>query len=148
MQVKLRILNVFQIWQFHNGILDGERMTKEYYCKMFLQTSVSEEDRKLLLIDRNHYNINNFDNEGNYESHSLATKDFEEALIDSITPLKGNSYCVLDSVDTYSPSFEAKYSDITNKNHAWVRATVDIYVPKSETEPHFAFFIHSSNKLR
>lgn len=138
----LIILNVFQIWQFHIGILDGERMTKEYYFKIFLKTSASFEDRNFMLIDRAYYNINNFENEGNYESHSLATKDFEEALIDSITPIKGNSYCVLDSVDTYSPSFEAKYSDITNKDHAWVRATVDIYVPKSETEPHFAFVIH------
>ncbi|MBN2728978.1 MAG: glycosyltransferase family 39 protein [Bacteroidales bacterium] len=142
----LIFLNIFQIWQFHNGILDGERMTKEYYLKIFLKTNVDEADKKLLLIDRSYYNINNFDNEAEYTGHTISTLDFEESNIDSIAPLHGLSYCILDSIDTYSPKFEARHSELTKKDHAWVRATIDIYVPKSNREPHFAFVIHFTHK--
>ncbi len=50
--IGLLFLNLLQTWQYTNGIIDTERMTKAYYWKTFLRTSVSEEDRKLLESDR------------------------------------------------------------------------------------------------
>jgi hypothetical protein len=44
----LLFLNLFQTWQYSNGIIDSERMNKAYYWKTFLRTSVSEEDKKLI----------------------------------------------------------------------------------------------------
>lgn len=41
-------LNQFQWWQFKNYILDDYCMTKEYYWKSFLKTSVTLEDKKLM----------------------------------------------------------------------------------------------------
>jgi hypothetical protein len=45
-------LNIYQSRQYGNNILDGHRMTKDYYWTIFLRNYALEEDRKLLLVDR------------------------------------------------------------------------------------------------
>ena len=45
-------LNQFQWWQLNNYILEPYRTTKAYYLATFLKTTVSEEDKKLLLVNR------------------------------------------------------------------------------------------------
>lgn len=49
-------LSVFQSFQYFEGIIDNERMTKDYYWRVFGKTSANELDRSLLEIDRNDVN--------------------------------------------------------------------------------------------
>ncbi len=48
----LIILNLFQTWQILHGVLHPSRMTRAYYFTIFGKTSVSEEDKKLLIVER------------------------------------------------------------------------------------------------
>jgi hypothetical protein len=49
-------LSVFQSFQYFQGIIDNERMTKDYYWSVFGKTSANDLDRSLLEIDRNDVN--------------------------------------------------------------------------------------------
>jgi hypothetical protein len=145
--VFLVFLNFFQIWQFHVGILDGDRMTREYYFSTFLSTSASDKEKKLLLIDRRRYEINNFDNEQEYNSRILIKKGFEDGvIIDSIAPAEGARYCQLDSPDTYSPVIEVPYSELTKKDHAWLRVRVKIFPVTPPDSLKVALVLHFSHK--
>ena len=45
-------LNVFQVWQFENGLIHSQRMTKEYYWNAFGKTAYEQTNRSLLDVDR------------------------------------------------------------------------------------------------
>ena len=44
-------LNIFQTYQYHRGILHHDRITKDYYWRVFLKLEATEEDRTLLISD-------------------------------------------------------------------------------------------------
>jgi hypothetical protein len=141
--VFLVFLNIFQIWQFNSGIIDGERMTKEYYEKIFLKSSVDPEDEKLLLINRGYCNEMGFYNEQEYVGKHLKTEGFENGgLIDSIAPAKGSRYCILDSSSIYSQAIEMSYADITNNDHAWLRVHVRVFPVTAPDSMKFALVLH------
>ena len=60
-------LNLFQTWQFNNFIFDGYTMTKEYYWKTFLKTSVAPEDRKFREVVRDFLPVDVLSNPHDYE---------------------------------------------------------------------------------
>lgn len=138
-------LNVFQIWQFHTGILSGDRMTKDYYKKIFLRTSVSDEDRKLMLLDRWYYELNGFDNEQEYTGKIIKTLGFEDGgVIDSIPAIEGTRYCILDKADSYSPVIDIPYDNLTTKDHAWLRIRVKVFPVTRTDSDRFALVMHFS----
>lgn len=142
----LIFLNIFQIWQFHSGIIDGERMTREYYSRIFLSTHATDEDRKYLLLDRYYYYVNGFDNEYEYNSRLYKTDGFENgATFDSIAPAQGSSYCILDSADTYSPVIESTYSELTQRDHAWLRVRVKLFPVSPPDSMKIAIVTHFSH---
>jgi hypothetical protein len=61
-------LSIFQSFQYFEGIIDNERMTKDYYWSVFGRTSADQLDRSLLEIDRNDVNWN----QSILANHSLA----------------------------------------------------------------------------
>lgn len=124
----LLLLNIFQVWQFHHGIIDGERMTRDYYSRIFLSTHATDQDRKYLLLDRYYYYMTGFDNEKEYQSRLFKNDVLENgAIFDSIAAAQGSSYCILDSPDTYSPVIEATYDKLTQRDHAWLRVRVKLF---------------------
>lgn len=130
-------LNQFQNWQLRKGILNGDRMTPSYYFKTFGKTSVSKEDKKLLLVNRFFGGKKEiFYNESKYDKRVIYLNDFEKAnpkhICDSISH-SGNSSIKMDASFSFSPSYKAKYKDITNEYFAWVRASVWVY-PLSKIE--------------
>ena len=44
-------LNLFQVYQYNNGILHYDKNTWEYYKRIYWRTSVSEDDKKYLQTD-------------------------------------------------------------------------------------------------
>lgn len=141
----LVFLNIFQIWQFHVGIIDGERMTKEYYEKIFLRTTVSDEDRKLMLLDRWDCELNGFGNEQEYSSKMIKTNGFEDGgMLDSVPAAEGTRYCILDKADSYSPVIDIPYNDLTTKDHAWLRVRVKVFPLSLSDTDRFALVMHFS----
>lgn len=133
----LTLLNLFQFWQFRNGILDGERMTKAYYWKVFGRTSVPKGARDLLLVERQATAYEKMPSDTSHLKRSIL---FESWLgTDSIQTNQqmiawpDESYervAQLDSANIYTVPFEVAMEDVTKKEYAWLRISAEIYVPE------------------
>ena len=131
-------LNLFKIYQLSIGVIDGSRMTREYYLKTFFKTQVSDEDRELLLIKRSETNKDDFINPGKYQRINLGLVDYEDLkekgkknIEDSIV-FKGRYSLKLDSSNIFSEPIRMRYSDITSGDHAWIRAGVNVFPTSQE----------------
>jgi hypothetical protein len=118
-------LNQVQWWQLRNYILDPYRTTKDYYWATFLKTSVTEEERQLLLVNRDFTGNDNFSDSLNYSEKTLLTEDF-----------KGKKGGVL-----FSPAGEEftlpqriPYFEITERDHSWIAISFD-YKTDNAGEP-------------
>lgn len=131
----LLLLNLFQTWQFNKGILNGERITKAYYFRVFGKTSVSKEDEKLLLVERSTETIEIIPTKEKFETKILANYDWDnpkESELKNWAPFGYNSKggMILDENTEFSEGINLKYNEITDKEYAWIRASVRIFVPK------------------
>lgn len=130
-------LNVFQTTQFHKGIIHGARMTKDYYFATFGKLDeVSEDTKKLLLINRSFDGKEQFENLSEYQLSKIQKLDFENSdKRDTSIAYLGNASIKLDSNINFSPNLELKYSEITEKDHAWIRISAWIY-PTQDLNKH------------
>ncbi len=127
------LLNLFQTWQFNNYVLDAFGTTKAYYFAVFGKTKISPDTRKLLSMQRPFKGDAVFTDPGNYISHILFEENFEttnpsEGLAYSTTPENGKSLRVDENIH-YSPEFKIRYKKITDADHLWIRAKIDILLP-------------------
>jgi hypothetical protein len=141
--------NGFQIWQLRHGILDASRMTGAYYFATFGKTEVTDEQKKLLIIERPSTSREFFTDEENYEKRELAflgfeKKDYDEGIrqahYDSMVFNSGKYSFRLDSNWGYSPNYDIKFKDLTKKDHVWVHASVNIF-PTSDIHAHDALLV-------
>jgi hypothetical protein len=126
------LLNLFQTWQWAHGIIDRTRMTKAYYFATFGKTSFTEADRKLLLIERPTDAVDAFQNESDYKKSDAAYFDFEKTpegdmMLSTDTVFAGKSSLRMDSQRPFSTAFEMPFSELTSKDHAWIRAEVRVF---------------------
>jgi len=124
----LILLNIFQSWQFHKGIIHADRMTKAYYCAVFGKTSAKPEYAELLLVNRAFEGMEHFDNEDDYIEKSLYETDV-----------------VLSEPQMSSPMFEIPYSEITQQDHAWILVTADVLSDPEFIPEQFRLIIHFSH---
>jgi len=126
-------LNVFQSYQVQYGIINGSRMSKDYYWKVFLKTKATEEDKKLLLIKRPETSKEKLENESDYNKRLLATFSFEEPeqykekYYDTTNVRSGKLALRMDSTYRFSPALRVRYKDLTDDYYAWIRITAWIY---------------------
>ena len=114
-------LNQFQWWQLRNFILDPYRTTKEYYWATFLRTSVSDEDRALLSINRDFTGIMKFENRADYTKKLLFQEDFEASSYEgAIKDSTGNTFLRLAEDQSYALTQEIAFAQLTQKEHVWV----------------------------
>jgi hypothetical protein len=142
------LLNLFQTWQYLVAIMPEERMTSAYYKAIFLKTHVTAEDAKLMEIERSYgENEMPFD-ENNYNKRTLAYYNFETINssfvdpihIDTTHSLSPPNSCRLDKDFIYSPGINIPYGDLTNKDHAWIRATLH-YFPVNDLKDNKALLV-------
>lgn len=126
-------LNLFQTWQYTNAIIDCSRMTRAYYWKIFGKTIVTENDRKLLLIDRSYSGKFVIENEENFDKSRLEYLDFEDGdkrykdLYSTKVSYSGSYSVKLDKLKNFSPDIHKKYKQITDKEYAYIRASAWVY---------------------
>ena len=127
--------NLFQMVQFDKGVLHASRMTKEYYFAVFGKLSVTDSDKELLLINRDFQNGEVFENEEEYHGEELGYFSFDDGSFDS-KHLSYSGCCsfVMSKNVPYSPYIEAKYSDLTEKDHVWVRISAYVYPVSQDIE--------------
>lgn len=141
----LVLLNLFQTWQWVHGIIDRTRMSREYYFAVFAKTSVTEDDRKLLLVERSTEQFQELKNEPDYNKRALAVFDFEgekynDRPLSKDTVHSGNAAMRMDSKHQYSPGYETTFHQLIAHDHAWLRVGVWVY-PLQEVEPGMASLV-------
>jgi hypothetical protein len=126
-------LNLFQTWQFENRILSKDRMTRAYYFAIFGKTSVSKEDEKLLLVYRTPEPDEYFENENGYTQKVLYQNNFDENKNKKLLNDSSGVF-LLDEKNNFSPGLKLPYHEITETDHAWIRASAKIFVPEGYDE--------------
>ncbi|MBN2893085.1 MAG: glycosyltransferase family 39 protein [Bacteroidales bacterium] len=139
----LLFLNVFQTIQYHKGIIDGDRMTRKYYFSVFGKMNVDKQKLdKLLLVNRN-FDGNNSFNENDYTSYIFVIQDFEkDNNADSNFAYNGEKSFRLDSLSRFSPKIEANYSELTNKEHIWIKTTAFVFAKEDFEKNPFSLVTH------
>lgn len=128
----LLAFNLFQTWQWATGILDKTRMTKEYYFATLLKTEVTEADRQLLLIERPTDANEKLKNESKYSKRTAMILTFDDSSdqnlsLNSDTAFEGKASLKLTKQHPFSPALEMAYSEITSKDHAWIRLSAMVF---------------------
>lgn len=140
-------LNLFQSFQYYTGTLNGDRMTKAYYFKTFGKINANDEDRKLLLVNRFFDGKELFVNDGSY----IKTKEFnidrlQNIRYDSLTEIDNSTSNKLSADSIYSPGIEMPYSEVTTKDHAWLRISAWVYPVVDVVENRFCFVTQFTHK--
>jgi len=120
------LLNIFQTWQWTQGILSKERMTRPYYEAVFGKTKVTDATERLLLVERPLSSEEHFTDEANYTARDLFISTFED---------RPDSVFHLTPEDPYSPGPDVPYETITQKDHAWIRTSARLWVGESGQDP-------------
>lgn len=120
------VLNLFQTWQFYDGIISKQRMTMAYYFKTFGRIDVSDEDKKLLLVKRSTETLEVFVDSADYHSRLIFDGDFSKEKYNDIAD---SGIIVLSDSRPYSPGVDLKFREITKKDHAWIVAEAEVFIP-------------------
>jgi len=131
----LVLLNLFQTWQFEKGIISKERMTRAYYFAVFGKTSVHENHRKLLLVDRSTTETDVFANKDDYKKTRLFFSGYEDQDNSGNIAFEGSGSYMLTSSQAYLQATDIPYFNLTTHDHAWIEASVMIYVPEGANHP-------------
>jgi hypothetical protein len=123
-------LNQFQWWQYKNYILDPYRTTRAYYTATFLKTKVTDADRELLRVYRDFSGGMVFKDRDKYQESLLLTMDFSDSNIKGNMTEDGNNFYKMKEDQEFLPIFENPINEITQKDHIWIKASMDIRFPK------------------
>jgi hypothetical protein len=127
------IINLTQAYKIANGVIDGSRMTKDYYLATFFKMESSPADRELLLVDRTEETREYFSDEDKYQKRNFTVMDFDnmsrddDPYVEDSIVFRGKYSYRLDSLNLWSPALKVPYKDITSEDHAWIRLGVQIY---------------------
>ena len=119
------VLNLFQTWQFETGIIDKDRMTRDYYWAIFGKTNT---DRKkldpLLLVERSSETKEVFADFDRYTMRRIFSTP-PQSVHDTAQALKlfGNN--------AFLSGPDLAYHQITDKDHAWIHAQVEYFIPET-----------------
>jgi hypothetical protein len=130
----LVVLNLFQMWQHHHGILDPYRTTKAYYWAIFGKTAVPAGAEQLKSIDRPFTQDQILSDPQNYRRMIVGRMDFEadvefQSERQSMDSAMGSRVFRLDGDVQFTPALTSTYGELTNADHAWVHASMRLKVP-------------------
>lgn len=130
--ITMLALNIFQSVQYYKGVLPGDRITKDYYFATFGSLTPDQELKdKLLLIDRFHPEKKDFHDKSKYRCKEIFYSDFEGT---DLKKFDGRGVFLINSSMTYSDPIRIKYRDITDKDHAFIKITANIYKTGSKSD--------------
>lgn len=117
--VALVVLNLFQTWQWRKGIIARERMTGPYYAAIFGRTQVPEGAEALLLVERPITEEEVLSDTTGYRHSILFRADYDD---------RPDSVFTLTDEEIYAPGPHVTYAELTDRDHAWLRASARLWV--------------------
>ena len=147
-------LNIFKVWQLKAGIIDGSRMTREYYFDSFFTTSLEKVNTDLLLVRRSVESIEHLENEEDFDHRILAFRDFENdddpntSLRDTSFAHSGKYSIRLHSGNAFSSPIKIPFNEITRNYYAWIRASMWVYRTDDTATDESLLIIHFDYKGR
>ena len=131
------VLNLFQTWQFFHWIIPDDRMTYEYYKRIFFKTKVTDEDKKYEEIERSFATTEEFKNPEEYHHHTIAFYNFDDAntsevpanVLDTSVVHSGKYSCRLSTDNMYCPNYHIDYDQLVpeSRDHVWLRLSLWYY---------------------
>jgi MFS family permease len=122
-------MNQFQWWQLRHYILDPYRTTKEYYWSIFLKTKITNEDRARMSIYRDFSGKMELSDMSPYMKFIILDDNFEDTGRDHVFSDESDSFYRLQQGQEFYLMFESEYKELTSKDHAWVKARIDVRYP-------------------
>lgn len=118
----LVLLNLFQTWQWNEGILPKDRITKAYYGAIFGRTVIPNGADTLLMVERETSSGEHFTDEARYTAHELCHFTFDDQ--------QDSSFLFTPEVP-WTPGPDVTFSELTKQDHAWLRASARLWVGDS-----------------
>jgi len=141
------VLNLFQTYQYKQGILHPDRMTKPYYLKIFGQTEKDNDAQELLLFDRDEAYSSKTIDSSDYRKTMQLTEDFENlAYHFSSSAHSGNKSEHLSKDHPYSVSLARPYDALTQKDRIWIKVSAWVYTKKVRANQQFYLVAHTDHK--
>lgn len=110
----LAVLNLFQTWQWNQGIISKERMTGAYYGAVFGRFSVPEGASRLQLVDRPLTEEEHLLDEGDYIKQLLYHNSYDE---------RPDGCFELSDETPFAPGPDVPFRELTSSDHAWLRVS-------------------------
>ena len=130
----LIILNLFQTWQFNNGILLKTNMTPDKYGLIFGRSSLTEiEKQQLKGVEPDE--CFQFQNENKFKKVVLSSFDFEDSNVPYNSDLErafvknGKQAFAMTSNARFSPLLRTFYKELKKGSSEGVRITVSVFAP-------------------
>ncbi len=121
----LLMFNVFQTWQYLNGLIHPTRMTRSAYESTLFKTKIPSGFNKMLLVDRN-TDPEKLIHEGNFTSRQIDFQDFENSGSQISDNFYESKAFVLSTEQPFSPKFEIAFKDLTKHYFAIVLLEADL----------------------
>lgn len=128
--VGLLSLNLFQSWQFLNGIIHTSRMTKPYYSSVFLKASIPKGATDKLLLDRSKTPEEILNSGKIFKNRELGFYDFEDVgIIPDTNFVKWSDGKVfeLNKQNPFSPHYQITYKDLNLNEYGILKITANVY---------------------
>ena len=107
-------------------------MTRAYYFRTFGKLSASDEDKKLLLIDRG-IDKSRFIPGDNYIKSTLGAFTFEDSndttRYSSRIAHEGKHSFMMNSNNQFSPGIDITYNNLSSKEYLWIFASAWVFIP-------------------
>ncbi len=126
------VLNLFQTWQYFNGIIHPDSMTKAYYQAVFGRvTPPTEEIESLLLVPRSLGGDDELKNPDDYYLYRTYEMNFEGSLLSvSGDSLKTDTreVVILTPENPFTPALEIPFNRLAMADHAFLKVRGTVFV--------------------
>ena len=121
--------NQFQIWQMEKGIIKGDRMTADYYFKVFGETKLDPDWENLLLVERSSDASDKDFDKNKFKVTNVINLSYEDSLFHCTDTISrgGNRSTFLTEEISYSRSINLSVKDITSSYYGWIEGEYWVY---------------------
>jgi len=144
------LLNLFQTWQYFNGIIHPDSMTKPYYKAVFGRISPPDEEMKSLLLVQRSLDVDDpFPNPEDYYLYRTFEMDFDgDQWInpEGIPSEKVRDVIILSPAQPFSPALEIPYNRLTVADHAFLKVRGNVFIEENPADNPFTLVVTFDHK--
>jgi len=145
------LLNIFQTWQFNQGIILSSGMNADNYCRVFGRTGVSDlEKQEMAGVDSDPAIVLN--DKSKYSRTILAFYNFEEPnspvkyRLTKVPSNKGTMAFTMDESSQFSPTYAIQYGDFRKNPRVGMSITVSVFADDVQAFSELNLVITSTHK--